>query len=207
MGWCEYSSGFVPSCYYLFSSLCLLPDFGVRTQSPRISHALDKTKLQCAVVVITCNVSPVILNYWKMLGFSPAHLHAWCRVRHSSSLLKCACIAFCLPPRSWALCLGWSPGGWGEGGLPALCGFSETFWGLLALPGRTGEIYRSQEASQVHETPQHLAGAFRNRINQPPHLDSEGGIFPSMSRLASLHIGELLKIIRIIFYDSIGNHF
>lgn len=66
------------------------------------------------------------------------------------------------------MCLGWSPGGWGEGGLHALCGFSEMFWGLLALPGRTGEIYRSQEASQVHETPQHLAGAFRNCINQPP---------------------------------------
>lgn len=29
--------------------------------------------------------------------------------------LLSACLAFCLHPRSWALCLGWSPGGWGGG--------------------------------------------------------------------------------------------
>lgn len=71
------------------------------------------------------------------------------------------------------------------GGLHELCGFSETFWGLLTVPSSTGEIGHCQQASQAHETPQGLTGAFSWGRNQPPRLEL-GGNFSLPSRLAGL---------------------
>ena len=117
----------------------------------------------------------------------PPHQLDWCRVRCQLLLAEMCLHCVLLASR-----------GHGQmvlmlitcGGLHELCGFSEMFWGLLAVPSSTGEIGHCQQVSQAHKTPQYLTGAFSSGIKQPPHLQLRGN-FSLHARLARLRIWEL----------------
>ena len=106
----------------------------------------------------------------------PPHQLDWCRVRCQLLLagmcLHCILLVFKVMDR-W--CLRWSP----AGSLHELWGFSEMFWGLLAVPSSTGETDHCQQTSRAHTAHQYLTGAFSSGINLPPRMES-GETFPSM---------------------------